>query len=226
MMTRRIGALEIGQSPRIDLAGPLQKLLPNDIELIEVGALDGLTAVSLPDASRAKYPLGTRLRDGTAVTVPETFLLPLLQEKLDELEDQGVMATILLCAGSFVELRGKRPLFKPFDIALATLRSLNMNNLAVLTPFKGQIAPIRKRWQAAGFQANVLAVSLDDLDDPEVEMELMESLIEQCGNLPDFLLLDYVGHPAHVREDLQELVNVPILDLGYLAIQAIVAACR
>lgn len=225
MKTRLLGALEIGQTPRPDLASPLRTLLPPDVGLLEMGALDKLTLDELPDASAAKYPLGTRLRDGTAVTISESFLLPLLQAKLDELEAQGVVATILLCAGSFVDLRGKRPLFKPFDIALATLHSLAFKDLAVITPFGGQVPPIRQRWQAAGFKPNVFAFSLNDLDDPETEEALFEELVDHSGKLPDCLLLDYVGHSAADREELQELLPIPVIDLGYLAIRAIVAAC-
>lgn len=227
MTKKYVAALEIGQSPRIDLVQPLQQILPKDVTLLEVGALDDLTAVSLPDASQATYPLGTRLRDGTAVTVPESFLLPLLQQKLDALEtEQGVMATILLCAGSFAALRGKRPLFKPFDIALATLRSLQFHNLVVITPFAGQVPPIRKRWHTAGFAAHVFAHPLNDLDNPEVEFDLQELLLSNNGQQPDCLLLDYVGHPPELREELSELFGLPVLDLGHLAISAITAACQ
>jgi hypothetical protein len=214
--------LVIGQSPRPDLTEPLRTLLPADVALRELGALDGLTLADLPDASAAAYPLGTRMRDGTAVTIPETFLIPLLQHKLAELEADGVLATVLLCAGSFALLRGKRPLFKPFDIALATLQSLRLHRLAALTPFAGQIAPIQQRWQAAGFAAHVWARPISH--DADFVGWLRGQIAQTAGI--DCLLLDYVGHDPEERLWLQTAVSLPVLDLGHLTLSVAAAACR
>lgn len=229
-MNRTLGALVIGQSPRPDLTQPLRDLLPADVVLREVGALDGLTLADLPDASGAAYPLGTRMRDGTAVTIPESFLLPLLQQQLDALEADDVAATVLLCAGSFAELRGKRPLFKPFDIAQATLTSLGLRRIAVLTPFAGQITPIQQRWHAAGFAAHVWARPLADTAD---FANWLRGQLAQTEGV-DCLLLDYVGHDPQARMWLQtactELaevaVSLPILDLGHLTLSTAAAALR
>ena len=229
-MSRTLGALVIGQSPRPDLTQSLRDLLPADVVLQEVGALDGLTLADLPDASGAAYPLGTRMQDGTAVTVPESFLLPLLQQKLDTLEAEGVAATVLLCAGSFAKLRGKRPLFKPFDIAQATLTSLGLRRIAALTPFAGQIAPIQQRWHAAGFTAHVWARPLANSAD---FADWLRGQLAQTAGV-DCLLLDYVGHDPAARLWLQtactELaevaVSLPILDLGHLTLSAAAAALR
>lgn len=229
-MNRTLGALVIGQSPRPDLTQPLRDLLPADVVLREVGALDGLTLADLPDASGAAYPLGTRMRDGTAVTIPESFLLPLLQQQLDALEADDVAATVLLCAGSFAELRGKRPLFKPFDIAQATLTSLGLRRIAALTPFAGQITPIQQRWHAAGFAAHVWARPLADTAD---FANWLRGQLAQTEGV-DCLLLDYVGHDPQARMWLQtactELaevaVSLPILDLGHLTLSTAAAALR
>lgn len=229
-MNRTLGVLVIGQSPRPDLTQPLRDLLPADVVLREVGALDGLTLADLPDASGAAYPLGTRMRDGTAVTIPESFLLPLLQQQLDALEADDVAATVLLCAGSFAKLRGKRPLFKPFDIAQATLTSLGLRRIAVLTPFAGQITPIQQRWHAAGFAAHVWARPLADTAD---FANWLRGQLAQTEGV-DCLLLDYVGHDPQARMWLQtactELaevaVSLPILDLGHLTLSTAAAALR
>ena len=57
---KKIGALVIGQTPRPDLVDPLQALLP-EVVIEVVGALDGLSATELPDASHAPYPLSTMM---------------------------------------------------------------------------------------------------------------------------------------------------------------------
>ncbi|MCB0034757.1 MAG: AroM family protein, partial [Anaerolineales bacterium] len=155
MSKPKIGAVTIGQSPRPDLIEPLGQLRP-DVEIIEVGALDGLTAADLPDAAEASYPLKTRLRDGHLVTVPEAFLKPLIQQAVEAAEAQQVLATVLLCAGTFAEVSGvSRPLVKPFDTAVAVLNSMGVTHIGVLAPMVTQERPIRARWTAAGFDARV-----------------------------------------------------------------------
>ena len=110
MNSQTIAALLIGQSPRPDLVQPLRDLLPNQT-IIEVGALDGLTVSDLPDVSNAPYPLGTRMQNGRFVFVTAPFIEPLLQAKLNEIE-QEISATMLLCAGTFDNLQSKRPFIR------------------------------------------------------------------------------------------------------------------
>ena len=74
MTEKVIGALTIGQSPRPDLVGPLNDRLPEGCQIIQAGALDGLTAASLPPIDDTTYPLTTRMRDGSLVMVEESFL--------------------------------------------------------------------------------------------------------------------------------------------------------
>ena len=148
-MSKRVGVLVIGQSPRDDLVDPLRALLP-DVEIVEVGALDGLAAEALPDPAGASYPLTTRMRDGTLVTVPESFLIPRLQLKIDELEANGVRQMILLCAGTFGPLTSKNTLIKPFRTTLAVAQSLGLERIGLIVPIPGQEKPVEARWQAEG----------------------------------------------------------------------------
>lgn len=211
-----IGALTIGQAPRQDLVAPLQKALPA-VEFRQAGALDRLAFDELPNVRRGEYPLGTRLRDGTAVFVSEAFLLPHLQARLNELEEAGAVATVLLCAGTFAELRGKRPLFKPFDLAKETLRTLGLNRLSVHTPFAPQISPIVSRWAAANFDVDGWAAPFA----PQDEAFLQQAHTMTAGK--EVLVLDYVGHEETAVQELQQQLALPVLDLGQLLMRGITA---
>ncbi len=210
-----IGAIVIGQSPRADLVGPLEQMRP-DLQIIQAGALDELTVAELPDPATATYPLMTRMRAGTAVRADEAFLAPLLQSALHRLEAQGVVASILLCAGSFQALYGTRPVVKPFEVACTTLQALGMKHLGVVCPTKSQEVPIKARWQAAGFEPVVYTTSLagtqTDLRGfahPDVSL--------------DCIVLDYVGHPTEQVSALQQITSLPVLDMGQLALALLVS---
>ncbi|MCP5094481.1 MAG: AroM family protein [Chloroflexi bacterium] len=217
---KHIGALTIGQAPRPDLVSPLEKMLPNNYEIIQSGALDNLGATDLPAVNKSTYPLSTQLRDGTLVMIEEAFLVARLQQALDRLEAQDVTATILLCAGTFKRLQGIRPLFKPFTAGLNILNVLGMRRIGLITPIKEQEKPIQKRWQTAGFDAFVWTAVLT-----QQNQTFNDHLNQQIKthNL-DCILLDYVGHPAGVVEALQETAVIPIIDLGQLAMAALVSS--
>ncbi|MCP4424466.1 MAG: AroM family protein [Chloroflexi bacterium] len=219
MTQKRIGVLTIGQSPRPELVAPLINRLPEKCQIIQAGALDGLTKVALPPAHNKTYPLTTRMRDGSSVIIEESFLAAKLQQALDQLERQGVTATILLCAGTFANLQGTRPLFKPFTVGRELLNSLNFKKIGLIAPIKEQETPIRQRWLAVGFQPTVWTADLAQQD-----KQFCQQLGEQIeSNRLECIALDYVGHPEPLVARLRATAVIPLIDLGQLAIAALTA---
>lgn len=212
---KRIGALIIGQTPRPDLLEPLAARLPH-VDIITVGALDGLSVNNLPDASPAPYPLSTMM-EGTLVQVAEDFLVPRLQTALDELETQDICATILLCAGTFAQLMGNLPLIKPFNVGVAAIQALNMTSLGFIAPFPQQETPIRLRWEALGLQTTVWTADLER-QDSRFQKQLLRHIQE---NDLQAIVLDYVGHTQESVQELQYHSPIPIIDLGDLAIRVL-----
>ena len=215
----RIGAVTIGQAPRPDLVEPLLDRAAGTIEVLQVGALDGLTIDQLPaPASRhgrggqPGYPLTTRLRDGTPVTLDEADLAPLVQQAVDRAEDAGTEVVLLLCAGGFLDVAARGTLIRPFDAAVARLHELGAGALAVVVPYPGQADPARRKWEAAGFRATVVVGHPADL-----------TLPADTGTL-DAVVLDYVGHPSRDVEALRERTELPVVDLGACGAEAAIAA--
>jgi len=100
-----VGFLTIGQSPRTDVLSDIQEYLKG-LEIVEAGALDGLTREYIETnlAPRAgETLLVTRMRDGSEVIIAEERILPLMQERVRWLEEQGVEVIAVLCSGSFPE---------------------------------------------------------------------------------------------------------------------------
>jgi protein AroM len=209
---KRIGALTIGQSPRPDLVSPLMHLMP-DCEIIQAGALDGLTPKELPDISEAAYPLATQMQNGAVVMVEESFINPKLQQAQNRLDAKGVAATLLLCAGTFANLHGKQPVYKPFNIGCSVLKALNVSSIGLITPIPGQEVPIRQRWESLGWKTTVWTADLGN-QDRVFHQELITRINEREL---DCIVLDYVGHPLAQVIQLQRSVKQPVIDLGYLS---------
>jgi len=217
MAQKKIGALIIGQLPRPDLIEPLAQWLPSGCQLLPAGALDDLGKTALPDATAAAYPLTTRLRDGRLVQLSERFIAPHLQRQLDQLEAAGACATLLLCAGTFANLRSRRPLFKPFALGQTLLRQLGWRSIGFIVPIVAQEQPVHQRWLAAGFQPTVWTADLTRQD--ETFYQQLQRHIED--HQLECVLLDYVGHPMSLATQLQAAAGLPVLDLGQLTMASL-----
>jgi protein AroM len=216
MSRKRIGALLIGQSPRPDLVDPLSQLLP-ELEILQGGALDGLTLEDLPDSAMGAYPLVTKMNDGMLVMLEEAFIAPKLQKALTRLENSGVIATILMCAGTFSNLRGSRPLFKPFSIGCDWLATLRIKTIGLISPVLEQEEPIRERWLSLGYETVVWTADLGNQDsgfkqglDERIKTDRLECIV-----------LDYVGHPPAQVLELQKSIAIPVIDLGSITMRVL-----
>lgn len=207
----KIGALVIGQSPRPDLTDPLRGAFVG-AEIIEVGALDQWSEGVPPAQSTYHSPLSTRLRNGREVVLEEDHLTTHLQASLDQLEANGVSASVLLCAGAFADLKNTRPLIKPFATTKHFLGAVGLHHLLVICPFAEQCRACEAKWKSAGFDVHVQA----DPGNSYLEQEIAAFLKHHSQT--QAIILDYVGYPATRVLALQKNCALPIVDLGQLSI--------
>lgn len=217
-MTRQVvGAVTIGQTPRPDLLEPLIERIGTAADILETGALDGLAPDRIgPRAQPGRvgtgaYPLTTRLRDGSPVTMDEAELAPLVQQAIDRAEDAGAEVTVLLCAGGFLEATARRALVRPFDAAVRRARELGARRVAIVVPYEGQRSAAEAKWRAAGFEVRATVADLASVRVPP-------------GDDLDAIVLDYVGHAGAQVRALRARASVPVIDLGEAGADAAVLA--
>lgn len=237
-----VHAYVIGQTPRPDLTTDLQRRFPDSAFQI-VGALDGMRSEEVVQANlehvhRALdgYPLETRLRDGTRVVVDAAFVEGRLQVALEGPDVTAVAdpaigepvrepdAHLILCAGPFPGLveptttsGGGSALIRPFDVAVTTFRARGFHRLDVLVPFRDQAAPAAAKWTSAGFvcRTRILSERPRDLTLSEWASEWVEH-----GDAAA-LVFDYVGFPSEELSRVSARVQLPVFDLGHLALDAL-----
>ena len=89
-MGKKIGIITIGQSPRKDVVPEMTPFFGNNVEVLEAGALDGLT----PDQVKTYYPengmthLVSRMRDGTEIIVAKEKLIPRIETAIIDLQEK------------------------------------------------------------------------------------------------------------------------------------------
>jgi protein AroM len=211
-MTRAVGIVTVGQSPRVDVVPEMAKLM-GAVEPVERGALDGLT----PGEIEALAPrpdeeiLVTRLRDGRPVFVGKRQVTPLVQSRIAELEDEGVTLTVVLCTGAFHGLRSRRPLVEPDRLLLGMLRGIRFEGrLGVLTPSTRHVPQTEARWRGHGFDPVVVPLSPYDQDSRAAASPAAIAEPLRAGGV-GLVVLDCMGFKGELRAELERRLGIPML---------------
>jgi protein AroM len=210
-----VGVYTIGQTPRPDLTEHLaDRFGPVRFEVL--GALDDLPPERIPACGSDGYPLETRLHDGTRVVVDSAFLEPRLQQAIAEW-DGRVAVHLILCAGSFPGLTARRTLIRPFRVAVAELAGRGLRSLEVVVPFAAQATPSAHKWEAAGFSCRMHA-----LGEKSANLSAVRWLSDRmAATRADAVLFDYVGFPVEMFHEVAGEVDIPVFDLGHVALDAL-----
>jgi len=205
---KKIGAITVGQTPRTDLIPEIQPILGPSVEIIQAGALDGLSKEEIAALTPAPGDnvLVSRLKDGTSATFGESHILPRLQACIQDLEDQGVSLILFLCTGEFpADFKSKVPLIFPNRLLLGVLPSLNSRFLTVLTPDEAQLTQIKRKWGPCAEAVYAIAVS------PYAGPEAVLAAAKHIPPESDLILLDCIGYTVEMKEKIQSLTGKPVL---------------
>ncbi len=209
-MTRVLGTVTIGQSPRIDLI-PEMKEVMGPADVLEAGALDGLTLEKVERLAPVPgdYVLITRMADGTAVKIAERHILPLMQGKIDELVKRGADVVALVCTGEFPQFRCEKLLIVPQKVlfhAASGVLSPESGHLGVVLPDADQIPQGLARWRKATDRVTALPAS--PYGDPEAVAEAARKMAAAGVNLA---VMDCIGYTLAMKETVRRIAGVPVI---------------
>lgn len=204
-----LGTVTIGQSPRADLIPEMKPFLGPDVEVIEAGALDGLTLGEVHKLYPVPgdYVLITRMRDGTQVKIAEKHILPLMQDKIDKLVAQGAQVIALVCTGEFPEFRCSKLLVQPQRVLFNTVKSVAEGlNLGVLTPDDAQVENTTLRWSKLTPRVTVEAAS--PYGSADAVLAAAEKLREAGVQIA---VLDCIGYTNAAKTAVKRMLGVPVI---------------
>lgn len=210
-MPSKIGIVTIGQSPRVDAIPEIKELISGDIEIVEKGALDGLTLKEIErfEPKENDEILVTRMRNGTEVTIGESFILSKLQEKISELDKEDVTLIALLCSGEFPRLQSKKPLIMPDKLLSGVLSSLiiNKGKLGLMVPSEGQVNHLMKGFQDLGFE--VIGVGVSPYKNDIGAIGEAASKLKEAG--VDLIVMDCFGYNLEMKDRVREVTGKPVI---------------
>lgn len=205
-----IGMVTIGQSRRTDVRAEMRELLGEEIELIECGALDGLTREEIANKAprEGEYTLVTRLKDGTEVKVSREKIKDRMNACIKRLEPK-VAGIVLLCTGEFEDLASEAFLIKPSRVVASVVQSLlPTGKLGIVVPSSDQIETIIPKWQQKGRTLTVQALS----PYAETNEQTVEKIAETFKDASvDLIVLDCIGYRSNTSETFKQVTNRPVI---------------
>ncbi len=209
-MKKHIGIVTIGQSPRSDVVPEMQAHLGDHVEVLEHGALDGLTLAEVKNYAPepGMLPLVTRMRDGMEVVVAKEKLLPRLDEVMTALDDKGVDMILLLCNGDFPVFDTRCLVIEPQRLVDGCVAGLlrEGHRLGVLVPVLEQENWVRQRLAAVSPNLTVAVASPYEGQKP-LEAACQRFRDDGC----DVIVLYCMGFNRQLGEKVRSLCSTPVI---------------
>lgn len=206
---KNLGVVTIGQAPRVDLVPEIRSILGEEVQIIEKGALDGLSLKEVETFYPRKDDevLVTRMADGTSVTVAEKYIYPRLKDQVKSLELEGVKVILLACTGEFPPFDSSSLIVYPQKVLYHVVVSLAQDlKLGVLIPDELQVVSTKKRWSIAAREVVVEAAS------PYAGIEKVESatdLLLMSG--VDIVVMDCIGYTLGMKDLVSKRIKKPVI---------------
>ena len=206
---KTIGAVTIGQTPRDDIVGEIERLLPPGVRIVQAGALDGLARAeieALAPAPGDDDALIARLSEGREVLLAKTKIVPRMQACLQRLEP-SVDAFAILCAGAFAPFRTARPVVTPDRCLAAVVGGVfDGRRLGVIVPIKEQQASSAARWSRV--DPGVVVTVASPYDEPARLVAASEELARANVSL---VVMECQGFTSAMKQVVRDVTGAPAL---------------
>lgn len=206
---KTVGALTIGQSPREDIVGEMERAAGAGLRFVQAGALDGLSRTeinALAPAPGDDDALIARLSAGGEVLLSKPKIVPRLQTCLDRLSDQAD-AFVILCAGVFPPFASRKPVLTP-DRCLAAVvnAAFDGRRLGVIVPIKEQLASSAARWSRV--DPGVVVTVASPYDEPARLVAAAEEL-QRAG--VSLVVMECQGFTSPMKRVVRDITGAPAL---------------
>ncbi|MDR9853247.1 AroM family protein [Paenibacillus sp. VCA1] len=207
----KLGVITIGQAPRKDVAPILREHLPARVDMIQAGVLDGLSKEYIAghlQPGEHDYALTSRLATGESVVMGRSKIQPILQQKIDEMENRGVANILLLCTGVFPGLAARSSyLIEPDHIIPPAVKAMVGNRrLGVIVPLEEQKETMNSKYEPHGLHPVYGEASPYVFDRGK-----FQAAAAGLKGKADILLLDCMGYTEEARKLTAEASGLPVI---------------
>ena len=204
--SKRVAFVTIGQSPRDDVMPEMLAQIGAGIEPVEIGLLDGLSREEIARLAPSGdgYRLVSRLRDGSEVVVAKAWAERRLQEVVHEIDGEGFDLIVLLCTGSFPQLRSRTLLVEAGRVVDHLVDALSEDGRVV-----GLMLPNAKQIGAYQRSSNGQAPTIATHASPYADRRFPEAVDDLKG--ADLIVMHCMGYDAAMKTEVARLSGKPVL---------------
>jgi len=210
MILKKAGMITIGQSPRIDIVPEMREVMGPEIEIMEAGALDGLTLEEVKRfyPRRRDYILCTRMSDGTEVVVAKRFIIPRVQKCIDLLTQRGAEIIVFICTGHFPPFSSKRLFVEAQKIVDHFILALHGENerMGLLIPLSDQIEQARRKYRRLKGEMIIRSASPYASED-----EVTQTAKELKKADPHLIVMHCMGYTQAMKKKVMEITGKPTI---------------
>lgn len=203
-----VGLVTIGQSPRDDVVASMFARFP-PASLLQAGALDLLDEAEIARLAPGpgEDPLVTRLRNGREVVVGEHRVQRQLQGALDRLTEADARIAVVLCTGSFPDLRSRIPVVFPDRVLRGVVDAIAPSGtLGVLMPHAGQRLLMEHKWSAPGRE--IVCAVASPYTAADVLAGRAHDLVAAGASL---IVMDCMGYDGDMKREVTRAAGVPTI---------------
>ena len=205
-MAKRAAFVTIGQAPRIDLVPEMVERIGDGMEIVEFGALDGLSRLEIDAMAPGEtgHRLVTRLADGSEVVVAKERVRARLQALFAELDRREFFLIVLLCTGHFGGFASKTLFVEAQAVVDGGTAALGEGaaKIGVMVPLERQVAEIHYRPRAG---QEMLASHAS----PYTPGRLGQAAGELAD--ADLIVMHCMGYDEAMRATVAEVSGRPVL---------------
>lgn len=207
---KKIGMITIGQSPRADIVPEIRGILGDGVEVMEAGALDGLSLEQVRGFYPRKrdYILCTRMADGTEVVIGKRFILPRIQGHIHRLSKGGAEIILLLCTGKFPEFSSRRLLIEPQKILDHFLYAFEGKDqrIGLMIPLQEQMEQAKKKYGRMKGKAIIQFASPYSNED---QISKAAKTLRKAN--PHVIVMHCMGYTQAMKDQVREITGKPVV---------------
>ena len=209
-MSKKIGIITIGQSPRTDVVPEMAFFFGEGVEVLERGALDGLTLEQVseyaPEAGMVH--LCTCMRDGSEVVVAKEKLLPKIQKAIDDLNREQVALILLLCVGEFPQFPSTCLVVEPQKIVDHCVEGLigASHRLGIVIPIAEQ-----EDWVRGTFSKLTDSITVTIASPYAGQNDLLEAAETLKEAACDLIVMYCMGFNRQLTRPIREITAKPVI---------------
>lgn len=219
-VSKRLGVIVVGQSPRPEIAAQLRAVLPAGVAIDLRGALDGMSRAEIADIPprNGHDALFTRLPSGEAVKLSRSVVEHRAVGVVDALLAEGVTGAMMCCTGEFPELAQRAGVVLPSAVLNGLVQGLlPQGRLGIFVPIPEQVGTLDDKWRRSGIDITSIA-----LTPGSAEADIDAAAARMLAASPDLVVMDCMSYTQAMKDRIRQTLLMPVL-LGITAAARVVA---